>query len=159
MEPGFVAAVMLSCLVLPPTVAVLTFGFIGLHGRKGLDREIAEREQRVAHLLLVNTPDLGPGRTVTLVIGSVVYAPDAAARNAHRWRRLFGGSGTSMRRRVEAARRLATVRALEQAGRLGAGAVLNVRYETSRLEQGSRSRRRPLIEMIAYGTAWVPTER
>lgn len=151
-----VLALVLACMGVVVFVPLLATVVIGRQRRTKLEAEIAARERQVAHLLAVTTPELGPGGRTTLVMGSIVYAPDAAARMAHRWRRLFGGAGGSMALRMESARKLATIRALEHASQVGARGVLNLRYETSDLTGAGARAQRPLIEIIVYGTAWVP---
>jgi len=92
----------------------------------------------------------------TLVVGSVVIAEDYFKRVAAGLKSLVGGNLRSYETLLERGRREAIVRMKQQARRLGATHVVNVRLETASLSE-DWSGRRPLFsaEFIAYGTALV----
>ncbi|MGH3736574.1 MAG: heavy metal-binding domain-containing protein [Micromonosporaceae bacterium] len=148
----------LCCALSPLLLAVLPF-VIGYSRRRRTMEDVAAREARVAHLVTANTAALGEVRRTVLVIGNVAYAADAPSVWAAGWRNLVGGSMESLRTQTDLARRLATVRALEQAAHAGAAGVVNLRFETSELNS-SRGRQQgtPIIEILAYGTAWLPVD-
>lgn len=145
--------------VLLPLLALAFFGYGIVWGfvRRGrLATQLAEEEPRLAHLVQVNIEDLPHDGPVALVMGNVAYGADAPSRWASGWRNLFGGRADSLTMQADMARRLATVRMLHQAQRMGAVAVTNVRYETSEIFSGRGERAMLVIEMLAYGNALVP---
>ena len=99
-------------------------------------------------------------RSGALVVGSVVIAEDYFKRLAVGLRSLIGGRLPAYESLLERGRREAIVRMKEQARRLGATVVYNVRLETSSLSE-DRTGRSPLFsaEFIAYGTALIPDRR
>lgn len=92
----------------------------------------------------------------TLVVGSVVIAEDYFKRVAAALKSLVGGNIRSYESLLERGRREALVRMKQEARRLGATCVVNVRLETASLSE-DWSGRQPLFaaEFIAYGTALV----
>ena len=98
------------------------------------------------------------GRGEALVVGALrsrgfgVHAVaehrDDGFRGAHRVRRIGGDVASE----GERARREALCRMLEDAQRLGATAVINVRYETANIG-GMGPNSMPMAEVVAYGTA------
>ena len=102
--------------------------------------------------------DEGTFRSGALVTGSVVIAEDYFKRVAAGLKSLVGGRLIAYESLLERGRREAVVRMKEQARSLGATHVVNVRLETASLSE-DWSGRRPLFsaELIAYGTALVPT--
>jgi uncharacterized protein YbjQ (UPF0145 family) len=98
--------------------------------------------------------DVGAYRTGALVVGSVVIAEDYFKRVAASLKSLFGGNLRSYETLLERGRREAIVRMKENARRLGAARIVNVRLETASLSE-QWSGRRPMFsaEFIAYGTA------
>jgi len=75
-----------------------------------------------------------------------------------KFRKIFGGEFQSLGRMMERARREAALRMIEEAAKLGATAVCNVRYETSTIS-GSKPGSISGSEVIAYGTALIPPPR
>ena len=59
---------------------------------------------------------------------------------------LVGGELTSYNEMMNEARALATKRMVDEAEKLGADAIINIRYASSAIMQGA-------AEVIAYGTA------
>jgi uncharacterized protein YbjQ (UPF0145 family) len=100
--------------------------------------------------------DAGAFRSGTLVVGSVVIAEDYFKRVAAGLKSLVGGNIRSYESLLERGRREAIVRMKQEARRLGATEVVNVRLETASLSE-DWSGRRPMFsaEFIAYGTALV----
>lgn len=96
-------------------------------------------------------PDDAPYQQ-TLVSGSVVIANDYFKVFVAGLRNLFGGNISTYETLLDRARREAVLRMKEQAKNLGADYVFNVKYETSNIS-GQYSKRLPIIEIHAYGTA------
>jgi uncharacterized protein YbjQ (UPF0145 family) len=123
-------------------------------------REIRRREAELRDVLVFNERRPPPDREfrqATLVVGSVVIAEDYFKRIAAGLRGFFGGRVTVYESLMDRGRREAVLRMKEEARRLGATMIFNVRFETSSLavDGGAQS---PMFsaEFIAYGTALVP---
>ena len=86
-----------------------------------------------------------------------MIAEDYFKRVAASLKSLVGGNIRSYESLLERGRREAIVRMKQEARRLGATEVVNVRLETASLSE-DWSGRRPMFsaEFIAYGTALVP---
>ena len=87
-----------------------------------------------------------------LVSGNVVIANDYFKTFVAGLRNLFGGKISTYESLLDRARREAVLRMKEQAQKLGAELVFNVKYETSNIS-GQTSKKIPVIEVHAYGTA------
>ena len=81
-----------------------------------------------------------------LVQGSVVLSRDAGTDFVVGIATLVGGEIAPYTQMLEEARRIATERMEADAERLGADAILNIRYTTSEVMNGA-------AEVLAYGTA------
>jgi uncharacterized protein YbjQ (UPF0145 family) len=124
-------------------------------------RRLAAREQALSGIMLSDLKWLPPNWQATgaaLVAGEAVIATDYFKVFAASLRNLFGGQVRSYETLVERARREAIVRMLEQARSAGANAVWNVRIETTTI-QGKQQGKSGGIEVLAYGTAMVVSER
>lgn len=130
----------------------------GFSRRRAAQHEIATKEPQLQHLVRTSVQAPDHVGTTTLVTGAVAYAADAPSRWVTSWRNLFGGSAVSMTEQADLARRLATIRMLEEAQALGASGVANVRMETNELFSSQRQQGMMVVEMLAYGTALVPAE-
>lgn len=100
-------------------------------------------------IIIVNTPSI-PGKTITEILG---LARGSTTRTRHFGRhmtaamRVFvGGEVPEYTKLLMMAREQAIKRMIDDAGRLGADAVLNVRFTTSAVANG-------ISEILAYGTA------
>lgn len=89
----------------------------------------------------------------TLVTGSVVIAGNYFISFISSFKHLFGGEMKGYTGMCSDARRLALLRMLQDAERLGANAVYNVRFETSTVSSGEKRKSSGGVELIAYGTA------
>ncbi|MEC7565556.1 MAG: YbjQ family protein [Planctomycetota bacterium] len=108
----------------------------------------------MSKVLIVNTPDV-PGREVQQVIG-LVRGNTVRARHVGKdimagLKTLVGGEIHEYGKLLAESREQALDRMMEEAESLGANAVLNVRFATSMVMQGS-------AEMLAYGTAVILSE-
>ncbi|MCX7903158.1 MAG: YbjQ family protein [Caloramator sp.] len=99
-------------------------------------------------MILVNT-DFITGKeleTLSLVKGSVVHSKHIGKDILSALKTLVGGEIVSYTEMMNEARAIATKRMVEEAEKLGADAVINIRYATSNIMQGA-------AEVIVYGTA------
>jgi len=134
---------------------IVGFGFGRVQERRHL-RDLDERERRLAAIPVSDLRTPPPGIEPTgghLVIGAAVIASDYFKTFASGIRSLVGGELRSYQSMLARARREAQTRMLEEARRMGAKAVINVRFETS--EIGGRA---PMSEIICYGTALLTRE-
>ena len=133
--------------------------FAGRANERKHYRELREAEEDLSDIVVSNgrgADEAGPFSRATLVVGSVVIAEDYFKRVAAALKSLIGGNIRSYETLLERGRREALVRMKQQARRLGATHVVNVRLETASLSENF-SGQRPLFsaEFIAYGTALV----
>ena len=99
-------------------------------------------------MILVNT-DFISGKeleTLGLVKGSTIRSKHIGKDILSGLKTIVGGELTSYVEMINEARAIATKRMVEEAEKLGADAVINVRYSTSNVMQGA-------AEILAYGTA------
>ena len=99
-------------------------------------------------MMIVNT-DYIAGKEfemLGLVKGSTVQSKHIGKDIGSGFRNLIGGELKAYTQMMNEARFIATERMIEEAGKLGADAVINVRYTSSSIMQGA-------AEVIAYGTA------
>jgi uncharacterized protein YbjQ (UPF0145 family) len=145
-------------------VVLLAIGwFAGRASEKRHFRELAETEASLRDILVFaerRPPTDRAFRSGTLVVGSVVIAEDYFKRIAAGLRSLVGGRLTAYESLFDRGRREAVVRMKQEARRVGATMIFNVRFETSSLSE-DQSGRAPMFsaEFIAYGTALVPAGR
>ncbi|MEA4827107.1 YbjQ family protein [Clostridium sp. JNZ J1-5] len=99
-------------------------------------------------MILVNT-DFITGKeleTISMVKGSTVHSKHLGKDIMSGLKTLVGGEIASYTEMMNEARSIATKRMAEEAEKLGADAVINIRYASSAIMQGA-------AEVIAYGTA------
>ncbi|MBQ5780584.1 MAG: YbjQ family protein [Spirochaetaceae bacterium] len=99
-------------------------------------------------MILVNT-DYITGKEfemLGLVRGSTVQSKHLGNDIAQAFKTMVGGELRAYNEMLNEARALATKRMVEDAEKLGADAVVNIRYASSAIMQGA-------AEVIAYGTA------
>ena len=128
---------------------VLGYGFGQLSERRHY-KSIKNREARLTVLPAVATklPPIDKAYQQTLVVGSVVVASDYFKSFVASLVNIFGGRVTSFEPLLDRGRREAILRMKEEAEKLNAAMVFNVKFETSRIGGGV-----PTIEVLAYGTA------
>lgn len=100
-------------------------------------------------MVYVTTPDI-PGKEIAQSLG-LVRGSTVRARNIGRdifagLKNIVGGEISEYTSLLAQAREQAIKRMLDDAQKLGADAVVNVRFNTSQVMQGA-------AEMLAYGTA------
>lgn len=99
--------------------------------------------------MLITTIETIPGRTYTalgLARGSTIQCRNLGHDLMSGMRNLVGGEMESYTQMMNDARDLATSRMADEAARMGADAIVGVRYTTSSVTQGA-------AEVMAYGTA------
>ncbi len=99
-------------------------------------------------MIIVNT-DYITGKELEMlgiVRGSTIQTKNVGRDITQSFKNLVGGELKSYTEMMNKARDLATGRMVEEAERLGADAVVNVRYASSSVMQGA-------AEVMAYGTA------
>ena len=133
--------------------------FAGRANERKHYRELAEAEKDLRDIAVSSGRAPGESGTFSggmLVVGSVVIAEDFFKRVAAGLKSLVGGNIRSYETLLERGRREAIVRMKQEARRLGATHIVNVRLETASLSD-DWSGRRPMFsaEFIAYGTALV----
>lgn len=100
--------------------------------------------------MIITTTDYVPGYEITEVLG-IVKGSTARARHVGKdilasLRNLVGGEVVEYTKLIGEAREQALDRMIEEAKRLGADAVIGVRFGTTQIMQG-------VAEILAYGTA------
>ena len=121
-------------------------------------RSLARREAAVAGMVVSNLSavlDPGSVRRAFFVSGDAVIATDYFRSIAAELRNIVGGEVRAFERLMARARREAGARMLEQARRLGATEVWNVRFETSNVRSANRRNAAVSVEVFAFGTAVV----
>ncbi len=99
-------------------------------------------------MILVNT-DYITGKeleTLQLVKGSTIQAKNLGKDITQSFKALIGGELKAYNEMMNEARALATKRMAEEAEKLGADGIVNIRYASSAIMQNA-------AEVIAYGTA------
>ena len=99
-------------------------------------------------MILVNT-DYISGKELEMlgrVKGSTIQSKNIGKDITQSFKTLVGGELKEYNKMMNEARALATKRMVEEAGALGADAIVNIRYASSAILQGA-------AEVIAYGTA------
>lgn len=99
-------------------------------------------------MILVNT-DYISGRNfemLGMVRGTMIQTAHAGKDIMNSFKTLVGGELTSYTEMMNEARAIATKRMAEDAQRMGADAVVNIRYTSSQIMNGA-------AEVLAYGTA------
>jgi len=97
-------------------------------------------------------PDYRVVRHLGLVQGSSVRSKHVGRDIMATFKNIFGGELRGYTELLQESREEATERLLEQAQKMGANAVLNVRYSTSSIAAGA-------AEIFVYGTAVEIAER
>jgi uncharacterized protein YbjQ (UPF0145 family) len=107
------------------------------------------RRRRGGAMVVTTTEDV-PGRRIVefygVVTGSTVRAKHIGRDLMAGLKNLVGGELKGYTELLQEARHEATVRMVAEAERIGANAVVNLRYSTSSVAQGA-------AELFAYGTA------
>ena len=99
-------------------------------------------------MIVVNTDFISGKKlqTLSLVRGSTVHSKNLGRDILSSLKTIVGGESVDYTNMMNEARAIATQRMVEDAQKLDADAVINVRYASSAIMQGA-------AEIIAYGTA------
>jgi len=156
-----IPAVMIVLMALSYTAPIWLLLAAWLIGRSIERKHIRDLERREAdvgrRIMVMGHEELPPGVTATqgaMVLGTVVIGVDHFKRFLASWRTIFGGEMRSITPVLMRARREATLRMLEQADRMGANFVVNIRLETADIKthQGGKQKS-SMVEVLAFGTA------
>jgi uncharacterized protein YbjQ (UPF0145 family) len=140
-------------------VALAGAYLFGTIGEKRHYSSIREREARLSNILIFNEkmpPAIYAKHEFSLVGGSVVMSSDYFRQTIAALKKLFGGRLTSFESMMDRGRREAILRMKEEAERIGAKVIFNVRLETCMLTKnqgGGGERGLACAELFAYGTA------
>ena len=141
---------MFELVVYGVALAVLVVGAVsGWVGERRHLASLAEREPLVAGIVVTGLRSVPAGFVDApgeLVAGEVVLGADRGKQLVGAMRNLLGGEVRSFSKILARARREARLRMLEEAQRLGADLVINVRFETSEIKNLA-------AEVLCYGTA------
>ena len=99
-------------------------------------------------MVVVNTPSIeGQSiRTLGMVTGNTVQSKNAFKDIGASFRNLVGGEVVSYTKMLAEARDVAVSRMIDQAARMGADAIVNVRFSSASIMNGA-------AEILAWGTA------
>ena len=131
--------------------------FFGRRAESKHYRSIIEREDKLRHVLVL-AERMPPAELLQhhprMVTGNVVISVDYFKTVVASLRNLVGGNVNTYETLLDRARREALLRLQQQALDLGAEAVINVKFETSRIS-GNAAKAIGSIEVLAYGTAMM----
>ena len=100
--------------------------------------------------MIISNTETIPGKNIVefygVVSGSTVRAKHVGRDIMAGLKNIVGGELTGYTELLQESRQEATNRMIAEAGKLGANAVVNIRYSTSSVAQGA-------AELFAYGTA------
>ena len=116
----------------------IAFIITGRIREKNHFEDIARREAIHHGFPVIDISLLPAGMTASrgeLVTGQVVIASDYLKNFFAQYRQLFGGEMKSYQTMMQRGKAEARLRMIEEAKRLGATAVINVRFETSQIGQ------------------------
>ena len=135
---------------------LLGYGF-GRRAERKHYQSIFAREDSMRDLV-ITTDRLPPAehshRTTDLVTGNVVISVDYFKTVTASLRNLVGGNIRAYESLLDRARREALLRMQEQAREKQAVAIINAKFETSRIS-GNAGQGLGSIEVLAYGTALI----
>lgn len=137
------------------TVVLVVLGyFFGRRAENKHVKQLIERESVMNAIPAIASriPPKGERYEQMLVSGSVVIANDYFKSFVAGLRNLFGGKVSTYETLLDRARREAVLRMKDQAKAMGAEMVFNVKFEASNVS-GQYSKRLPILEVHAYGTA------
>ena len=133
----------------------IAFIITGRIREKNHFEDIARRERLHREFPVVDISTLPAGMTANrgqIVTGQVVIASDYLKNFFAQYRQLFGGEMKSYQTMMQRGKAEARLRMIEEARRMGATAVINVRFETSQIGQ-ARGKSAAMSEVLCYGTA------
>ena len=142
---------------------LMVIGYIcGGIGQNMHYRDIKTRESALRDILVFNEkapPAQFTGQEFAMVSGSVVMSCDYFRQVIAGLKQIVGGRLVSYEAMLDRGRREAILRMKEDARKMGASAIFNVRLETSNVSMASGNKGMTCMELIAYGTAWKMSPR
>ncbi|MEE9552020.1 MAG: YbjQ family protein [Gammaproteobacteria bacterium] len=143
-------------------VGLLLLGYVfGQLFEKNHYRSIRKRESELSNIPAIASKKLPesflPCET-KLVAGNVVISVDFFKKFIAGLRNIVGGRVTSYENLIDRARREALLRMKEEAKKIHANYVFNVKMETSSISKG-KSESIGSVEVLAYGTAVIQKEQ
>ena len=140
-------------------IVLLAMGYgFGRYAESNHYKSILKREKALNSIPSIATkipPVRRQDLSSQLVAGSVVVSIDYFKRFIAGLRNIFGGRVTSYETLLDRARREAILRMKEEAKKLNAELVFNIKIETSSIHKG-RGNSIGSVEVLAYGTALYP---
>ena len=141
-------------------IFLLLLGLGYVFGRRAESKHyksIREREDELRNIVVISQRLPPPSmlrHDAALVCGNVVVSVDYFKTVAAALRGLVGGNLTAYESLLDRARREAILRLQAAAAELGAEAVINLKFETSRIS-GDAGKALGSVEVLAYGTAMI----
>ena len=140
-------------------IVLLAMGYgFGRYAESNHYKSILKREKELNSIPAIATkipPVRRQDLSSQLVAGSVVVSIDYFKRFIAGLRNIFGGRVTSYETLLDRVRREAILRMKEEAKKLNAELVFNIKIETSSIHKG-RGNSIGSVEVLAYGTALYP---
>ncbi len=136
---------------------VLGAGVGGFVERRHL-AALALREKKYASITVTNlkrVTDSASAQHAAMVSGEVVIASDYLKTLLASLRNIVGGNVKAYETLMHRARWEAQLRMLEEARKIGASEVWNVRFETSNVRSSSKNNKAISVEVFAFGTAVI----
>ena len=132
--------------------------FFGKHNEFKHYQEICRKEEELRYITVLpvrTIPEHLDCKNAALVTGSVVVAMDFFKVVSASIVQIFGGNIRAYETLLERARREAVIRMKEDAAKMGAKYVINVKLSTANIMSQSSRSSGGGIEAIAYGTAII----
>lgn len=143
-------------ILIPFLLLVVAYG-VGSYREKKHFRSIRLRERSTAGFPMItfrSAPEGWEVRSAALVTGSVLISLDYFKRFVAGLRGIVGGRVAGYESLLDRARREALLRMKERAIEQGFDAIINVRFESSRLANARQDGKGTAgVEMLVYGTA------
>ena len=136
-------------------VLLLVLGYLfGRVAERRHYKRIIKREQETQHLPVVATryPPIDREYAQQLVTGNVVIASDYFKSFLASLINIFGGRVTPFESMLDRARRESILRMKDEAIKMNAAYVFNIKFDTTRIATGKVA----AMEVVAYGTAMIP---
>jgi len=131
--------------------------FTGKAEEKKHYESLVAREEALRHIMVIPVKRLPESFSgYQLVRGSVVMSSNKFTRMLAAFRGFFGGNVQGYETLLDRARREAVLRMKEEAAKLGANMILNMKFETVTLGNVHDPRQRGAlgtVEVLVYGTA------
>ena len=138
-------------------VLLLVLGYLfGRVAERQHYKRIIKREEELQHLPVVASryPPVDREYSQRLVSGNVVVASDYFKSFLANLINIFGGRVTPFESMLDRARRESILRMKDEAIKMNAAYVFNIKFDTTRIATGKVA----AMEVVAYGTAMIPKD-